>query len=147
MAWGLVGALAISVVFGALLAAQAPINAQLGRSLGSPISAALVSLIVSTVSAGILFSVQGDAPRWRDPPWWMFLGGGLIGIVFVFGSMLVVPRLGSATLIACVIFGQLGAGLALDHLGAFGLPPHEVNLGRVAAIGCILAGIVLLRVF
>jgi transporter family-2 protein len=35
--------------------------------------------------------------------------------------------------------------LALDHLGALGLPREPVNLGRIAGALLVIAGVVLVR--
>lgn len=128
-----------------LLALQAPINAMLGRALSSPISAALVSLVVSMVVALVIAGLVGDGATWRVPPVWLYLAGGLIGATFVVGSVFIVPTVGAASFLACVVLGQLASGLVIDHLGAFGLPIQEVSIGRLAAVGCVLLGVVLLR--
>lgn len=136
----------LTVCIGAMLAIQAPVNAQLGRALASPVAAALVSVVVSSLSVACLLGLSGDAPRWSAPPLWLLLVGGVLGALYVFGSLSLVPRLGSATFFACIIAGQLTAGLILDHLGAFGLPAHEISVGRIAAVCLVLAGVVLLRI-
>lgn len=134
-----------SILLGMLLAFQAPINAMLGRALGSPISAALASLVVSMIAALVIAGLVGDGPAWRAPPIWLYVAGGLIGATFVVGSVFIVPTVGAASFLASVVLGQLLSGLVIDHLGAFGLPIQEVSVGRLAAVGCVLLGVVLLR--
>ena len=133
------------MLLGAMFAVQPPVNALLGRTLASPVAAALISVAVSAAAAAVLLLVSGEGPRWREPPVWMLLVGGVLGILFVFGSLRLVPVLGSATFVAAAIAGQVMAGLVLDHVGAFGIPEHAVSPGRLLAASLILAGAVLLR--
>lgn len=144
MGAGLIWAL-ISAAAGGLMAAQAPINAALGRSLGSPVGAALISFSVSAVATVFVLLVSGQAPNWREPPVWLYFAGGLLGVMIVLAGIVLTPKLGATTFLACLIFGELTAGLALDHVGAFGLDQHPVNFGRIAAVLLVLAGAILLR--
>jgi len=55
------------------------------------------------------------------------------------------PPLGSATLIALIIAGQMLAAITLDHFGAFGLTPHPVNLSRLFGAALLIAGVILIK--
>ena len=56
-----------------------------------------------------------------------------------------VPRLGVAMTITLMVGGQLLLSLALDHFGALGVPRQPLNIGRVAGVGLVLAGVLLVR--
>ncbi|HEV7255672.1 MAG TPA: DMT family transporter [Mesorhizobium sp.] len=143
-AWSLLGVLA-----GALLALQAPINAQLGRGLGLPIAAAAVSFVAGAVFlslATLAFArMEGAAIDWRAPSPWLFAAGGLLGGTYVTIAVLLVPRIGAAALMAFLIAGQLVAGILLDRLGFLDLAVREITLGRVAGAVLLLAGALLIR--
>ena len=143
--WPLLG-----VVVGGFLAVQAPVNAELSRNLGMPVAAAGISFFVGAVVLGlitlVMVTTQTAPPlNWRAPPLWMFLLGGFLGASFVTCNILLVPRLGAASLMAFLITGQLIAGLLVDRFGAFGLAVREITMGRIAGVILLLAGALLVR--
>ena len=137
--WSLLG-----IVSGALIAFQAPINTQLGRGLGMPLAAALASFLAGTlvllIATIVMTRVQGTAPNLRAPAPWLFLAGGLLGAIYVTISILLVPRLGAAALMAFLVTGQLLASMLLDHIGFLGLAVREVSMGRIMGALLLLSG-------
>ena len=59
--------------------------------------------------------------------------------------ILLLPSLGAATLLALVVAGQMTAGIAMDHFGAFGLAQHPVSISRLAGIALIIGGVLLIK--
>lgn len=135
------------VLAGSLVALQAPINAQLGRGVGSPLLAAAISFLAGLVALLLvnLLLVRDVSPGWRDTPIWMFVAGGCLGAMFVTAMTILTPRLGAATMMALVVAGQLVTGILVDHFGWFGLAVREVSVGRVAGAAFLIVGAVLLR--
>ena len=80
----------------------------------------------------------------QNTPWWMLLGGAL-GAIFVFGSTLLVPRLGLALMISLVVFGQIIMSLVMDHYGWLGVPLREISLTRLLGAGLVLTGVLLVN--
>jgi len=135
------------VLGGVFLAAQAPVNAALARTLGDPILAACLSfgigfLILAIVSAfrGSLTAVSAGGAA----PWWAWLGGAL-GAFYVAVVIWGVPQLGVVSTVAALVFGQVAAALLLDAVGAFGLPIQAITWQRIVAAALILGGLVLSR--
>ena len=56
-----------------------------------------------------------------------------------------VPRLGVAMTITLMVAGQLALSLLLDHFGALGVPRQPLNLGRIAGVALVFAGVLLVR--
>ena len=137
----------LSVAAGCLLAVQGPVNALLGRTVGSPFAAALISSLVTAAAAGTMLTMSGVGPNWREPQPWLYAAGGLLGVAVLLAGVTITPKLGASTFLACLIFGQLAAGLLLDHIGALGLEQHPVSFGRLCGVLCVLAGAVLLHMF
>lgn len=132
------------VLAGLALAAQAPINAGLGDAIGG-LEAALVNFVVgSVVLAVAVVAVRGlpgvGAAR-RVPR--RYLLGGLIGAVYVAASVLLVRTVGAGGIAATTITGQLAASVALDRAGALGLEERPLTPLRLAAVGLLIAGTVL----
>ena len=138
----------IAVVFGgAATALQAPTNAKMMTAVGSPVNAAFVSFAVGTAALGILAVVlqtRPDMAASRALRWYAWVGG-LYGAIFVVAAAWGVPRLGVATTIILMVAGQLLLSVALDHFGAMGMPKQPISWGRVAGVGLVLAGVLLVR--
>jgi len=135
------------VLGGVFLAAQAPVNAALARTLGDPVLAACLSfgigfLILAIVSAfrGSLTAVGAGGAA----PWWAWLGGAL-GAFYVAVVIWGVPQLGVVSTVAALVFGQVAAALMLDAIGAFGLPFQAITWQRIVAAALILSGLGLSR--
>jgi transporter family-2 protein len=142
--WPLLGVLA-----GAFVAVQAPINADLARGLGSTIAAATISFLAGAAVLAFLTFVltraQGASISWRGPEPWLFVVGGCLGAVYVTTTILLIPRLGAAALMAFLITGQLIAGMAIDRLGFLGVAVREISVGRIAGACLLILGAVMVR--
>lgn len=139
--------LAVVVAAGAAVAMQSPINAALGRHLGSTLAAAAFSFLVGTLSLmAVTLVLHGPQPfaRLSQAPVGLMIGG-CFGAFFVWATLWAIPTLGALTTFATLILGQLTLALILDATGAFGLPVHEVGPARLAALALVAGGIVLSR--
>ncbi len=89
-------AIVATVVAGGLIALQAPINAGLGRGVGSPFAAASISFAVGTatlVAIVLLFAGgYGGVGAARGLAWFYF-AGGLLGAVYVTTALITVRTL------------------------------------------------------
>jgi bacterial/archaeal transporter family-2 protein len=135
---------------GAMLPLQFGINAQLAEWIGSPLRATLVSFVVGT--AALLVATFAFARGWPGSerigaaPWWVWVGG-FLGAFYVLGSIVTAPRLGAATLVAGILAGQAVASLLVDHFGWVGFDENPITPGRLAGMGLVAAGVVLVRAF
>lgn len=130
---------------GSMIAFQSPINAKLGGVMGGPLVAAFCSFAVGTLMLGILMVVTGNLPRMGEinqTASWMWVGG-ILGAIFVYTSISVVPVLGAALMISLFIAGQLIGALIIDKTGF--LLPMSIDIGweRIVALVLIMAGVVL----
>lgn len=137
------------MIGGAAASLQAPTNAKLTEAVGSPVNAAFVSFAVGTMALGVLaLTLQGrpDMAAARALPWYVWIGG-LYGAGFVVAATWGVPRLGVATTIILMVAGQLLLSLVLDHIGFMGMPKQPISWGRVAGVGLVIAGVLMVRKF
>lgn len=143
--WALMG-----VIAGACIAAQAPINASLGRALEVPIAAAAVSFLAGGVvlwALAFLFSHLTSTPiNYGAPAPWTFVAGGLLGAFYVFSNITLTPLMGAAAVMALSVTGQLIGGLFLDKIGFMGMAVREISVGRIAGALLLVAGAVMIRV-
>jgi bacterial/archaeal transporter family-2 protein len=139
-----------AVAAGAMLPFQFGINAVLARYVDGAARASLVSFVVGALVllVAVLVFVRGapSLERAGAAPWWVWLGG-LLGAAYVLGSVVAAPRLGAATLVTLILAGQAAASLTVDHFGLVGFAENPLTPGRLAGIGLVAAGVVLVRVF
>ena len=68
-------------------------------------------------------------------PWWTW-SGGVFGAAFVAVATLMIPRMGAASLICLVVFGQMAGSLLLDHFGVLH-PRQPADALRVFGVGSV----------
>ena len=133
---------------GLSLAFQQVLNASLGSAMQSARWAAFVSYFGGTIALLLVLVVVREpmpaaALVGRVP--WIAWTGGIFGAIFIATSILMVPRLGVATVSTLIVVGQLLSSLAFDQIGMFGLPQHPITLTRVFGAGCLILGAALVR--
>lgn len=140
----------LAAIAGALAPTQAGINSQLRAFVEDPILAAFISFAVGTT--GLFFYVLVLRTPWpathalAQLPWWLW-SGGVLGAFIVVVSIILVPKLGAATLMGCMIAGQMLASLLLDHYGIVGYPVHPATLWRVLGVVLVVCGVVMIKKF
>ncbi len=134
---------------GASVALQQVLNASLRMQLGSPWWAGFVSYFVGMVAMlaaalalpGPQLSLAGLSAGGA----WVAWTGGLFGALFIATAILMVPRLGAATVLALIVVGQMLGALSFDHFGLFGVAQRSASVLRLAGAGCLVLGVVLIR--
>jgi transporter family-2 protein len=135
-------ALVVAVSIGAAVAAQAPLNSRLGHAVGGlpatciALGVSFATLLAITAATGRLggLGTIGDAPAWA------LVGGGLIGGLYVGSIVWTVRALGAGGLTAATVAGQLGAAIAIDHLGWLGVERSPVTAAKLAGVALLAAG-------
>ncbi|MBM5573571.1 DMT family transporter [Deefgea sp. CFH1-16] len=138
-----------ALTIGLIIPLQAAINNQLKSVIGhSTLLAALVSFSVGTLAllcislaTGQKISALAQLPK-AEP--WMLLGG-LLGAVFVFGTTLIAPKLGAATMLSLIITGQIIASMLFDRFGWFAMPMKDLSWPRLLGAALIIIGVVLVN--
>lgn len=132
---------------GALIAAQAPINARLRLVVDSAVGSALVSFAIGTILLAVVAGVVGDLGSVTSGlgggPWWAYLGGAC-GAVLVFATLVAAPRVGVTATFVAVITGQVVCAALIDRFGLLGQKAIALDAQRLAAIGLLAVSLVLL---
>ena len=142
--------LGLAFAAGMLGPLQAGMNAKIGKTLGDPFYAALISFAVGTVgllTVALVGRVEFSAIRTAGSVHWSLWLAGLLGAFYVTASIVLTPRLGAALTFSLVVAGQLVMAVMIDHFGMLGVPVQPVNLPRLAGIVLITAGAMLIRRF
>ena len=137
-------AVLLTAAAGGLIAAQAPINAGLGKATGS-VAAALVSFLVGTLALAAVVVISGKAGGLTSTfdVSWYYLLGGFLGALYVLNALMAVTVIGAGGVAAATVFGQLTASVVIDRLGLFGLDQIPLSPERILGIALLLAGTVL----
>ena len=137
--------LLIALAVGGLIPIQTAANSRLRASVGNkPVMPALISFSSALFFAVVATTVlRGNpVPQFSaDVPWWGWLGG-VMGVCFVLGNILLFPRLGALETVVLPILGQVVMGLLVDRFGLFGAPAMPVSWMRVLGAAVVFAGIV-----
>jgi bacterial/archaeal transporter family-2 protein len=140
-------AVLVTVAAGGFVAAQAPANNVLSKSLGT-FGAASVNFLMGTACVLIITfafagGFAGDEGA-ATPPWYYWLLGGLGGVAIVVTTLVAVRELGAGGVTAAVIAGQLALSVVLDRLGVLGLEERAVTWDKLLGIALLAAGTVLI---
>jgi transporter family-2 protein len=140
----------IILAAGALQAWGPPMNNALRGALENPWLASLVSFLPIIALLGCLLlclpSPLPSAQGLTAMPWWAPLGG-VIGAFAVVAGLLFVGTVGAGAFAGLTITANILMSLAIDKFGMFGLPVHELSLGRIAGAALMVAGIALISKF
>jgi len=135
---------------GAMLPIQAGLNAKMGRAVGDPVYASLISFVVGVLVLlvyALIIKVDFTQISQAGTAHWSVWAAGLLGASYVTAVIILVPKIGAALTFGLVVTGQLGVSLLLDHYGLLGLPVHAFNWQRLLGVLLIIGGVVLIRKF
>ncbi|MDO5054616.1 MAG: DMT family transporter [Pasteurella oralis] len=139
----------IALAAGVALASQAAINSQLAKAMGDePLIATFISfgtgalllLVISAIKTDLLTQLATVTQH----SWWKFIGGSL-GVLVVFTTILLSPKMGITNMLFFIIVGQLITAMIIDHYGLINMPVREVNIFKL--IGLAIVGIGLVTFF
>lgn len=140
----------IGVLGGICMATQAAVNGELGKALDSPLSAAIISFLVGTLSLlTIVTFYEKSLPHLRKSvkgqPFWMWLGGVLAGL-FICSSVWLVPQIGTGFVVMLMLLGLTSGSILVDKFGLFGVPQKAILPIQIMGIALLLAGVACIRI-
>ncbi len=165
--------IAVVVVLGLTQALQVSLLGAMNRARG-PSEAAFVSILGTFVGLTLALAIrgfQGSRPALPAPFDHPAVSGtlamvtgivlvlalrglpggfavtGLLAMPYLLAASYLAPRIGVGLFLAALIAGQLGGGVVLDHLGAFGAATRPIDAIRVIGVAALIAGVVLVRGF
>jgi transporter family-2 protein len=145
---GLFGVALLAVFAGVSFVVQQAVNAELRTAIGSAAWAGFVSYLGGTVCMLALALAMHDTfpatATLERSNWWAW-SGGFFGALYIGISILLVPRVGTATFVALLVAGQMLASLLADHFGLFGVAHHPLTLSRVIGAALLVGGVMLIR--
>jgi transporter family-2 protein len=136
----------LTALAGGLIALQAPINGHLGEVVGN-LQGTLLSFLLGTAALLAITALAkgglGPLAEARHMSW-IYLTGGLLGAIYVYVALVAVKSLGAGGVTAATFAGQLALSLVVDQLGLLGVERSPITAGKVAGVGLLIAGVVLI---
>jgi transporter family-2 protein len=138
--------LLIGVLIGVGLPIQTSVNARLRRSVGSPFLASLVSFGAGTTFLVVVtligrHTLLFPSALLTSQPVWLWLGG-VFGVIYLTGNILLLPKLGAVQTVIVPVFGQVLMGLLIDDFGWFHSRLAPLTAIRVLGALLVLLGVV-----
>jgi transporter family-2 protein len=135
-------AVVVAAVVGGVVVAQAPLNSQLGRTVGG-LEASVIALGISFLAILALSAATGGLDGLRrlgDAHWPAAIGGGLAGALYVGSIVWTVRALGAGGLTAVTIAGQLGVAIVVDHFGWLGVERSPITAAKITGVVLLALG-------
>ncbi|PJI54389.1 hypothetical protein CTI14_16050 [Methylobacterium radiotolerans] len=141
----------LTILAGIANAIQPGQNATLSKSLGLPITAGLITLIVSTLALLLGGLAIGklevpSGPQLAAVPWWAWLGG-FFSVLLILAQLYASPAIGAASFLGIIVTVGVTASIVLDHYGWVGFPVHPASLWRILGAVLMIAGVALVALF
>lgn len=136
----------IALAAGVALASQAAINSQLAKAMGNePLIATFISFSTGALLLLVLTLIKTDLfanlSTVTQHSWWKFIGGAL-GVLVVFTTILLSPKMGITNMLFFIIVGQLITAMIIDHYGLINMPVREVNVFKLIGLSIVGLGLV-----
>lgn len=138
-----------SAMAGALIPVMAALQGTLGRTIQSPMHAALIAVGIAFVAAGCVFAALRPAMPSGNlfaavPPLAWF--GGMAMAFYAISATYLAPNFGVGNFVMCVVIAQLVMSTIIDQFGLFGAPVHPVDLKRAAGLALLGGGAALVAI-
>nr|WFO01665.1 DMT family transporter [Staphylococcus aureus] len=123
----------IGVLVGMFIPIQTSVNSRLSLYTKSPFYTSFISFSVGTICLIVLN---------------IFINpGGLLGVGYLTGNLLLLPKLGATLTVIATVAGQIIMGVIIDTFGLFGATVHEFNLIKAIGVLLLIIGIVIMNQF
>ena len=141
----------LTILAGIANAIQPGQNATLSKSLGLPVTAGLLTLLVSTAALliGGLAVGKLELPTGQhlaEVPWWAWFGG-FFSVLLILAQLYASPAIGAASFLGIIVTVGVAVSIVLDNYGWVGFPVHPASLWRILGAGLMVAGVALVALF
>ncbi|CAC6095852.1 Integral membrane protein [Staphylococcus aureus] len=137
----------IGVIVGMFIPIQTSVNSRLSLYTKSPFYTSFISFSVGTICLIVLnifinpdvFSLHFFSNQTFNYTWFV---GGLLGVGYLTGNLLLLPKLGATLTVIATVAGQIIMGVIIDTFGLFGATVHEFNLIKAIGVLLLIVGII-----
>lgn len=73
---------------------------------------------------------------------YIWVTGGALGVIFLTGNILLLPRIGAALTVIITVTGQMVIGIMIDTFGWFGVEAKPLHILHIIGVLLLLSGII-----
>lgn len=140
----------VAIAAGIGSALESGSNGTLQKILEAPLwtvaFVAAVSIVVALPLMGVFGGLAPSATQIASAPWWAWLGG-MFGVLFLFATVYVSPKLGAGVFVALVVTSSSITSLVLDNFGLMNFEVHHAGIGRIIGGLLMVAGVACIAAF
>lgn len=140
----------VGMIGGVMIPFQTSINNRLSVYTKSPIYTSAISFGVGVLFLLLLnaftnphkltihfFSEQSFHYYW--------FAGGMIGVIFLTGNLLLLPKIGASLTVVISLIGQIVMGVIIDRFGWFGAQVQPITIYSIFGVILLIVGITLMN--
>ncbi|KOP79660.1 DMT family transporter [Cytobacillus solani] len=133
-----------AIIAGIFISLQGVFNSRLGEELSPWHTTTMVHLVGLTFSAIIYLFVRDGRKGFKEVPF-IYVLGGMFGVVIVVGEMTAINLLGMSLAIAILLIAQLLCAFMVDAKGLFGMNKIHVTIHQVIGMVMMIAGVTIFK--
>ncbi|MEJ6952424.1 DMT family transporter [Natronospora cellulosivora (SeqCode)] len=139
--------LILAAIAGLTMALQGSLNSVLGKKIGIFEASFIVHFLAAIIIIIILLLNinRGDISKWREAPWYLYLGG-VLAVVITYTVIVSIPNLGVAVATTLIVATQVSTACIIDHFGAFGLERIPFSWYKLFGLLLLVAGVRLMLI-
>ncbi|UXR78641.1 MULTISPECIES: DMT family transporter [unclassified Staphylococcus] len=140
----------LGLLAGAVVPFQTSINTRLSHYTQSTFYASTISFFVGTLCliflTAVLHPYAFTSSYWNtvtiNETWFI---GGVMGVLFLTGNLLLLPKIGASLTVITTITGQIFMGCLIDTFGWFYVTPQPFTIVKGIGLLLLLLGIILMN--
>ncbi|MCS4486508.1 DMT family transporter [Staphylococcus americanisciuri] len=147
----LIAFIILGLIAGGVIPFQTSINTRLSHYTQSAFYASTISFFVGTICLVLItlilhpnyLSLHALTAYQLDYTWFV---GGIMGVLFLTGNLLLLPKVGASLTVVTTITGQLIMGCLIDAFGWFNVTPQPFTLIKGIGLTLLILGITLMNI-
>lgn len=140
----------VGIVAGMVVPFQTSINSRLSLYTKSSFYASTISfatattflILINLITNPHVFTTDFYSNQSLSYLWFV---GGILGVIFLTGNLLLLPRLGASLTVVMTVAGQIIMGVTIDTFGWFGADVEPFTMFKVLGILFLMLGIILMN--
>lgn len=133
-----------AIIAGIFISLQGVFNSRVSEELSPWHTTTIVHLVGFILSAIIYLFVRDGRRGFKEVPF-IYVLGGMFGVVIVIGEMTAINLLGMSLAIAILLIAQLLCAFMVDVKGLFGMNKIQLTVHQVIGMGMMVAGVTIFK--
>ncbi|MFD1416252.1 DMT family transporter [Oceanobacillus jeddahense] len=137
----------LGIIAGMMIPMQTAVNnrltlftkAVLRTSFYSFLSGSIILFIINFIMDPGKFTLSFFASQSFSYVWF---AGGILGVIFLTGNIILLPRIGAALTVIAAVTGQMIIGILIDTFGWFDADVKELHMMHLVGVLLLIAGII-----